>query len=165
MAKRRDIKAKCALTGTVIWTDTSRDTDFMKSIVIKWLAEGLIMTVGFLAMNAGILTKWDGMNVTNVMSTIASGINGLITRRYNTISIKYSRNVVVEACLPDRQGYSVALSGGAFYSIHSPAPCLIKTGSSLVQSMMVDGIVPPIPPSITMSASFLKFSYMISGTV
>ena len=57
MAKRRDIKAKCALTGTVIGTDTSRNTDIMKSIVIKWLAEGLIMTVGFLVMNAGILTK------------------------------------------------------------------------------------------------------------
>lgn len=34
---------------------------------------------------------------------------------------------------------------------HSPAPSLINSGSSFVKSMMVDGTIPPTPPSITRS--------------
>ncbi len=43
-------------------------------------------------------------------------------------------------------------------SFHTPAPCLVTIYSSDVQSTMVEGTIPPIPPSITISTRFLKFS-------
>jgi len=40
------------------------------------------------------------------------------------------------------------------YSFHSPAPILTTSNSSFVQSTIVDGVNPPIPPSITISTRF-----------
>src|SRR6185312_12173317 len=37
-------------------------------------------------------------------------------------------------------------SPGLFYALHSPNPCRITVHSSVVQSITVDGIMPPIPP-------------------
>ena len=51
------------------------------------------------------------------------------------------------------------------HSSQGPAPIRSTSYCSFVQSITVDGIMPPGPPSITMSAMSLKFSYIWSGSV
>jgi hypothetical protein len=47
----------------------------------------------------------------------------------------------------------------------SPNPSLSTNGSSPVQSIIVEGIIPPIPPSTTISTSLPNFSNIYSGSV
>jgi len=42
--------------------------------------------------------------------------------------------------------------------IQTPTPCLVTTGSSPVKLIIVEGSIPPMPPSITMSTNFSNFS-------
>jgi hypothetical protein len=57
MANNITRNAKRDLFNMEIRTVMSQDVCTMMSFVIKWLAEGLIMTGEFLPMNAGILTE------------------------------------------------------------------------------------------------------------
>lgn len=68
---------------------------------------------------------------------------------------------IFSVCIKTKVVYTKSLHP----SSHTPSPCLVTVHSSVVQSTMVEGSIPPGPPSITMSTSLPKRSYIISGSV